>query len=94
MQRTHYKYMKQGRKTDMTPEKALQLVTAGFEFEVKKRKRKSEMPTSRGNEGENAKSIRLAAALAAEEGGTGQNQYSQQGHEQQLYHKAEGVAQE
>jgi len=38
-QRTHYKLMKQGRKTLMTKEKALKLAEIGFKFEVKPRKK-------------------------------------------------------
>mmetsp|Transcript_21792 Transcript_21792/g.32402 ORF Transcript_21792/g.32402 Transcript_21792/m.32402 type:complete len:887 (-) Transcript_21792:457-3117(-) len=40
-QRVHYKLMKQGRESLMTPEKALKLADAGFVFHVKGRKNKT-----------------------------------------------------
>mmetsp|Transcript_33033 Transcript_33033/g.48504 ORF Transcript_33033/g.48504 Transcript_33033/m.48504 type:complete len:419 (+) Transcript_33033:2131-3387(+) len=40
-QRVHYKLMKQGRESLMTPEKALKLADAGFVFQVKGRKNKT-----------------------------------------------------
>lgn len=58
-QRTHYKLMKQGRKTLMTREKALQLAEIQFQFQVKPRKQDPD------DEGVKERSAQRAAQRAA-----------------------------
>lgn len=89
VQRTHNKYLNQGRKTDMTPEKALKVADADFVFEVKPQK--NETPREIEHSDERRVEIASARAGAAIQVSSSEQQSPQQQLEQQLYHNPQEI---